>query len=118
MFDSGFNVSVIGFDYRYKDKPSSTSEPSDTYMERSPRSRNIFYKTSPVENYDTGIAQSMEGKRMWFDKESGIISLIDSSLKSRMPTQTEIREFINNIFDANIPLTGNEKEMLNKYLSE
>ena len=121
LFDEKFKIVTIGIDYRYREKKPEREDyaqsrqfhykPSQEY----PESRQFHYKSSPVQNFEQSICQSMEGKRMCFSKKNGEIFKLNTHGTKQTATNEEIKEFITNIFSAKIPLTLEEKKMLEKY---
>lgn len=67
LSDAGIEVVVIGFDYRYKEKDKEQPR-SIRFDEFDPS-----YQPSAIEIYDSCVCQSLFGKRMVFDRESGRI---------------------------------------------
>jgi hypothetical protein len=95
MGDSGIEVVVIGFDYRYKDNQEE-KEQSVYFADFDPS-----YRPGPVEIYKSSICQSKLGKRMIFDRESGRIYKIINGFE-RPANEDEVVEFANIPLDAGL----------------
>ncbi len=89
-------------------KPKSTQySPAESTLK--------MYTPSPIDNYDHGIGQSMQGKRMWFSKQTGEIYKLNQGGIRQKASNDEIKEFVNNIFSEKIPLSEKDREVLEKY---
>jgi len=95
LSETGIEVVVIGFDYRHKEK-----------AEEQPRSIKFddfdpAYRPQAIEVYDSSVCQSLLGKRMVFNRESGrIYKIINGSEKPA--SESEIVDFSRNLLDAGL----------------
>jgi len=109
LSDAGFEVSVIGFDYRYKEKQDE-EVPTISFGEFDPS-----YRPSPVEVYESSVCQSLMGKRMVFDRSTGRIYKIINGFE-KPATESEVFEFSKNLLDAG--LSDDEVEKMRENLSQ
>jgi hypothetical protein len=107
LSEAGFEVVVIGFDYRYKEKEEEWPQ-SIKFGEFDPS-----YLPEPIEVYDSCVCQSLLGKRMVFDRETGRIYKIINGFE-KPASESEIVEFACNLLDAG--LSDEEIERMKKNL--